>query len=98
MAHLRFDHSGFELDVTPGARLVDVTDENPRADVRYSCRSANCGTCRVVVMEGAEAFPPPEEDELGVLELYGDPENVRLCCQLRVVRDVPRIVLRQIED
>ena len=98
MTRLRFDHSDFELDVAPGAHIVDVTDQHPRADVRYSCRAANCGTCRVHVLEGAEAFPPPEEDERGVLDLYDAPSDVRLCCQLRIVNEVPRIVLRAVDD
>ena len=97
MAKVRFEPAGFETDVEPGTRLVDVTDDHPEAEVSFSCRSASCGTCRVAVVEGAEAMAPAEEDEQEVLEIFGDPPEVRLCCQLRLEKDTDRVVLRVVE-
>lgn len=96
MATVRFEPAGVEVEgVTPGTRLVDVTDDHPESDVPYSCRSASCGTCRVQVLEGGEGLGEPEEDELDVLEIFGDdPKRVRLCCQIRLERDVPKLTLR----
>lgn len=83
--HLRFEHSGFSYDASPGEAILDITDKHPEADVPYSCMSATCGTCRVRVLEGAHLLSPPEADELEVLEMYGDnPNEVRLCCQAKV--------------
>lgn len=96
MVRVRFEPANIEVDVAVGRRLVDVTDEHPDAAVPYACRTASCGTCRVRVPVGIEAFPPPEDDELDVLELFGDGPDTRLCCQLRIVADVPRVVLRVI--
>lgn len=97
MTTLTFEPSNFTIDVTAGARIVDVCDDNPRADVPFSCRSASCGTCRVEVARGGDAFPRPEEDEQAVLDLFGDPPGIRLACQLKVVRDVDAISLRVLE-
>ncbi len=94
MTVVRFEPSGYETSVKSGTPLVDVTDEHPDADVPYSCRSASCGTCRVEVVSGVEGVAPPEEDELEVLEVFGNEKNVRLCCQLRLDHDVERLVLR----
>jgi len=44
-----------------------------------------------------DAFPPPEDEELSVLDIFGDGADTRLCCQLRIVADVPRIVIRVID-
>jgi ferredoxin len=73
-----------EANVPDGGRLVDVCDEC-RAPVPFSCRSASCGTCRIDVLEGAGLLEPPRDDELEVLDLFGDdPARCRLACQARV--------------
>ena len=94
MAKVRFEPAGFETSISAGTPLVDVTDEHPEAEVPYSCRSASCGTCRVRVSEGKEGLSPPDDDELEVLEVFGDDAaDVRLCCQVTLVKDVDRLVL-----
>lgn len=87
MAKVRFLPSGFEVDVAPGTALVDVCDDHPEAEVPFSCRSASCGTCRSRVISGAEALSKAEDDELDVLEVFGDGADVRLCCQITLVSD-----------
>ena len=89
MAKVRFLPAGFEVEVAPGTALVDVCDDHPATEVPFSCRSASCGTCRCRVLEGMEALSPPEDDELDVLEVFGDGKDVRLCCQVRLVADQP---------
>lgn len=90
-------HSGFRAEIGVGTRIVDLCDDNPRSEVPFSCRAASCGTCRCRVLEGMDAFPTPAEDEQAVLDVFGDPSDVRLACQLRVKRDVPRVVLEVLE-
>lgn len=94
MAIVRFEPSGFEAEVEPGTRLVDVVDDHPEAAVPFSCRSATCGTCRVKVLEGAAALVPPRPEELEVLSLFGDPPEVRLCCQIQLAEETERVVLK----
>ena len=83
---VRFEPSGFEVDAEPGEAIMDITDANPAADVPYSCRAATCGTCRVQVLEGADALSVADIDEIEVLDIFGDtPDEVRLCCQTKLV-------------
>jgi 2Fe-2S ferredoxin len=79
----------------PGeARLVDLCDEES-APVPFSCRSACCGTCRVAVLEGGELLEPAQEDELEVLDAFGDdPAAVRLACQARLRAGPGRLRVR----
>ena len=97
MTIVRFEPSGLEVEVAAGSQLVDVTDEHSTAEVPYSCRSASCGTCRVEVVEGMEGLNEPDDDELDVLDIFGNEKNVRLCCQIGLERDVPRLVLRVVD-
>lgn len=97
MARIRFEPTGLVCSAEAGARLVDVTDDHPGAEVPYSCRSASCGSCRVIVRRGAEAFDPPQDEEREVLDIFGDGSDVRLCCQLRIARDTPEIVLEVVD-
>mgnify|MGYP003949829751 CR=1 FL=1 len=87
MTTVRFLPSGFETKVKVGAALVDTCDENPEAEVPFSCRSASCGTCRVRVKEGGALLSKPQDDELDVLSVFGDGKDVRLCCQISVVAE-----------
>jgi adenylate cyclase len=47
-----------------------------------------CSTCRVRIVEGADALPPPGEAELRTLARIGNPMSVRLACQVRPNGDV----------
>lgn len=96
MAKVRFEPSGFEVEVAPGTALVDVCDDHPEAEVPFSCRSASCGTCRCQVVSGMEALSKAEDDELDVLEVFGDGADVRLCCQIKLTGDAD-VQLRVIE-
>jgi ferredoxin len=89
------------VDSPDGGLLGDLCDE-VGADVPFSCRSATCGTCRVVVLEGATLLLPPEADEVVVLELFAsavaDAPPQRLACQAKI-RAVPgRVVIRPVAD
>jgi adenylate cyclase len=47
-----------------------------------------CSTCRVRVVRGLEALPPPSEAEQRVLARVGAAPDVRLACQTRPASDV----------
>ncbi|MCA9603083.1 MAG: 2Fe-2S iron-sulfur cluster-binding protein [Polyangiales bacterium] len=95
MTTIRFEPANYEVkDVAPGTALVDVTDEHPGAEVPFSCRSASCGTCRIEIVEGAEGLSEIDDDEQDVLDIFGNEPRVRLCCQTKLVKDVPRLVVR----
>ncbi|MBT3905543.1 MAG: adenylate/guanylate cyclase domain-containing protein [Rhodospirillales bacterium] len=52
-----------------------------------------CSTCRVRIMDGLDDLPPPDKDELAVLERIGASPDTRLACQTRPRRDVRIIPL-----
>lgn len=86
------------VEAPPGARLVDLCDENA-APVPFSCRSASCGTCRIDVLEGAELLEPPRDEELDVLDIFGDdPSRRRLACQARVRQGSGLIRVKPADD
>jgi ferredoxin len=92
MPKVLFERTQFEVDWPEGGALVDLCDRDVRAGVPFSCRHANCGTCRIEVREGLELCEPPGEDERALLaQLGARDERVRLGCQLRV-RGVDGIV------
>lgn len=86
------------VEAAPGVRLVDLCDDNA-APIPFSCRSASCGTCRVDVLEGAELLEPPRDEELDVLDIFGDdPSRRRLACQARVRAGDGLLRVRPAED
>lgn len=85
MARVIFDDVGVTLEAPEGARLMDLADEHPATAIPFSCRFANCGTCRVEVSEGLELCEAPTEREHRVAGIFNDPASVRLACQLRVL-------------
>jgi ferredoxin len=83
-----------EVPAAAGARLLDLCDEKS-AGVPFSCRSASCGTCRVDVLEGAALLEPPADEELDVLDIFGDdPTQRRLACQIRLRAGEGRLRVR----
>jgi 2Fe-2S ferredoxin len=63
-----------------GGSLADLCDDH-EAPIPFSCRSASCATCHIEVLEGSEAFLPPEDEELDVLEaIEAGPPKYRLAC------------------
>jgi 2Fe-2S ferredoxin len=87
-----------EVEAALGTSLLDASD-GPEAPIPYCCRSASCGTCRVEVLEGADCLSQPEEDELDVLDMYGESaERVRLACQAKLCISGANIRVRALEQ
>jgi len=99
MPTVRFlsDEGDLEVDVPEGGPLVDVCDEHD-APVPFSCRSASCGTCRLDVLEGLDAFEPPSVEETDVLRVFADPPTRRLACQARLRPGPGLVVVRPAEE
>jgi 2Fe-2S ferredoxin len=93
--------AGVEADAPEGARLLDLCDDGGAA-VPFSCRSASCGTCRIDVLEGAHLLEAPRDEELDILDIFGDdPSHRRLACQARVAAGTPqdgRVRVRAVDD
>ena len=84
------------VEAPEGGSLGDLCDD-VGAPVPFSCRSATCGTCRIVVLEGAELLLPAEEDEPALLAIFRTPSSTpsqRLACQAKMSARPGRIVGR----
>ena len=84
MPRIVFERSGFEVDVAEGVSIVDVCDQHIAAGVPFACRHANCGVCRMEVVEGAEHCEERTAWEAELLEFLREKPSTRLGCQLRV--------------
>jgi 2Fe-2S ferredoxin len=87
-----------EVEAAGGTALVDLCDDG-NAPVPFSCRSASCGTCRVDVLEGGHLLQAPRDEELDILDIFGDdPAKRRLCCQARVGSGEGRVRVRPVGE
>jgi ferredoxin len=101
MALVRFvleDGTHFDAPCEEGGKLADLCDAAPKAVVPFSCRSANCGTCRVVILEGQEALDSHDDEELDLLDIFRAPPTHRLACCARVKAGAALVVLRPARD
>jgi len=87
MPTIEFEGAGVAGDKTAeapeGGGLLEICDD-VLAPVAFSCRSASCGTCHILILEGADLLEDPNEDEADLLDILDGPENSRLACQARV--------------
>jgi ferredoxin len=87
-----------EVDAPAGGALVDLCDEHD-APIPFSCRSASCGTCRLVVLEGAHLLAEAEDEELEVLDAFGQaPPDRRLACQAKLLAGPGLVRVRPARD
>jgi len=84
-------------EIDAGAVLGDFCDEHEAA-VPFSCKSASCGTCRVVILEGEDLLDAPEDEELEVLDAFGSPPHQRLACVARLRAGSGPLRLRPVRD
>ncbi len=86
------------VEAGPGDALVDLCDQS-KSPVPFSCRSASCGTCRIVVDVGADELEAPKDEELDVLDAFGNkPPRMRLACQAKLAANAKLVQLRPVKD
>ena len=76
--------AGPAVRVDASGPLIDVCDD-ARASVEFSCRTASCGTCRLLVIAGGDLLEPARADELELLASLGSSASHRLACQAVVM-------------
>ncbi|HYE48685.1 MAG TPA: adenylate/guanylate cyclase domain-containing protein [Azospirillaceae bacterium] len=74
---------GREVELPPGGTVLEASRLAGIPHASVCGGKARCSTCRVRVGAGADALPPPGEEEARVLRRIGAPPMVRLACQLR---------------
>jgi 2Fe-2S ferredoxin len=93
-----FEARSFTIEAPKGGALVDYCDEY-EAPVPFSCKSASCGTCRIDILEGGNELLPPADEELDILDLFGDkPASRRLACQAQMKPGMGLLRIRPVGD
>ena len=85
------------VEVPEGGALADVCDDAGAA-VPFSCRGANCGTCRIEVLEGASELTAPDDEEIRVLELFDRAPSHRLACCVKMRPGLAVVRVRPVAD
>lgn len=80
MPTLRIEPNGETFEVLAGTPLLDYCQSN-NVPIDFGCTVGSCGTCRVVVVEGADALAPISDEERETVEMCTDESGVRLTCQ-----------------
>lgn len=75
--------SGHLVSATAGLTLLEMSNEAGIPHAAVCGGRARCSTCRVRVTAGLDGLPPPGAGEQRLLERLGEPEGVRLACQIR---------------
>jgi ferredoxin len=86
------------VEAPEGGAIADLCDDH-EAPIPFSCRSASCATCHIEVLEGEDAFLPPEDEELDVLDaIASQPPRFRLACCAQLKPGAGVVVVRAQND
>ncbi len=87
-------HSGGRtVRVARGATVLEALNEERIPHASVCGGRARCTTCRVRVLKGLAALPPPAPLEAAALARIGAPDDVRLACQIRPAADLSIVPL-----
>jgi adenylate cyclase len=75
--------NGKRVIIQPGTSLLEASRIGGIPHASVCGGRSRCSTCRVRVIEGADALPPPTEEEQRVLTRIHASPGVRLACQAR---------------
>ena len=93
--NFKFGYSLKSFEVNEGYTVLDVARKE-NIDIEGSCDgSLACSKCHVIVGEQwIDKLIPPSEDEKEMLGLLPDlKKNSRLCCQLKLTKNLDGIVI-----
>ena len=91
MAEIIFETDNFTVEASDNSAISDVADEKD-ASLPFGCREGQCGTCRVIVIEGMENLNDIENEEKLILDEEELGQGFRLGCQLIIKSG--RVVLK----
>jgi len=85
--------NGRTVHVRAGATVLEALNEHHIPHASVCGGRARCTTCRVRVLKGRDALPPPAPVEARALVRIGAPDDCRLACQLRPIADLSIVPL-----
>ena len=81
------------VELHRGATILDASRQAGIPHASVCGGRGRCSTCRVRILAGLEQLPPPDLNEIRVLQRVGAPPNVRLACQTRPTHPVQVVPL-----
>lgn len=88
MPQVKFLSENKTIEVPAGTLFQDAV-KLANSNFPFGCRLGSCGTCRCIVVEGAENVNPHTQEEQDLFEtLTSVGRNERLGCQLTILGDV----------
>lgn len=87
MPKITFLTTGEVHEVPSGTSFLEFCEAND-APHDFGCTVGSCGTCRLVLEEGADNVQPITEEEQDTLDMVTDEPGARLGCQMIVYGDV----------
>ena len=87
MPKITFLKTGETHEVEAGASFLDHCQSN-NAPADFGCTVGSCGTCCIVITEGADQVNAPDDEELETVEMATGEEGARLGCRLVVNGDI----------
>jgi 2Fe-2S ferredoxin len=104
LPHIELCPEGTVIEAKPGASICDTLLDNG-VDIDHACdKVCACTTCHVIVREGYNSLPAPEENEEDLLDkAWGLEPNSRLSCQAIVgstdlVVEIPRYSINMAKE
>lgn len=83
MPFVHFVLEDMTAEVPDGASFIDIVDATG-ADVTFGCRNGTCGTCRVIIEDGAQNVSEKRREEDDFLKSIEADSASRLGCQLKI--------------
>lgn len=87
MPKLTYLPTGETYEVPAGQSFLDLCQEKDIPHP-FGCTVGSCGTCRLVLEEGAGNIQPLNDEERETVEMSTDVEGARLGCQMKIQGDV----------
>jgi ferredoxin len=87
MPKLTFLVNGQSFDVPAGTRFLDFCQSNDTPH-DFGCTVGSCGTCRLVLVQGAGNVQPISDEERETVEMSTNVPGARLGCQMVIHGDI----------
>ena len=87
MPKITFSKTGQTFEVEAGTSFLEFCQAND-APHDFGCTVGSCGTCCLVLEEGADNVQPSTDEELETVEMCTDEQGARLGCQMTVNGDI----------
>jgi len=87
MPKITFLVTGETFEVPEGTSFLEFCQDNDTPH-EFGCTVGSCGTCRLMLVEGAANVNPITESEQDTLDMVTDETGARLGCQLVINGDI----------